>query len=160
MRIGSRIDWISIFVYGTRGIYLLEYLRMFNKAVKLQLFFNYKSLTMFNISSAIRMSIFKIAPTAVIKRLSRRFNRIAILVDRTGEIYFLVLFIFTDRSFWRIVCFKRTSFALTVHFKTSNRPLSPDRNKPKELILISPYSDPFQYRIINNRCFQTDDLLS
>ena len=33
------------------------------------------------------------------------------------------------------------------------------KNKPKELILISPYSDPFQYRIINNRCFQTDDLL-
>ena len=67
--------------------------------------------------------------------------------------------IFIDRSFWQIVCFKRTSFALTVHFKTSNCPLSPDKNKPKELILISPYSDPFQYRIINNRCFQTDDLL-
>ena len=63
-------------------------------------------------------------------------------------------FILTNRLF------KRTSFALNVNLKTSNCPLSPDKNKPKELILISPYSDPFQYRIINNRCFQTDDLLS
>ena len=30
-------------------------------------------------------------------------------------------------SFWRIVCFKRTSFALTVYFKTSKCSLSPDK---------------------------------